>query len=66
MLNNPMGMLPSFNDRDFNLWFKIAQNWYDHGVAQGLTGFTPPNWNDKVYDLQKKIAYYTARIAPAS
>jgi hypothetical protein len=56
-------MSPSINDREFNLWFKTAQNWYDYGVASGLSGLTPPNWNDDIFNLQKKIAYYTARIA---
>lgn len=61
-----MGQLPAINDRKYDLIFKIAKNFYDHGVAQGLTGFNPPSLNDREPDLLKKVAYYTARIDDAS
>lgn len=57
---------PSSNDREFDLIFKQAWNWYSHGVNLGLTGFNPPSLNDKIYDLYSKIAYYTARIVDSS
>lgn len=59
-------MNPSPNDREFDLWFKTATNWYDHAITQGLTGFNPPSLNDTKQNLLKKIAYYTARVAEAS
>lgn len=58
-----MAQRPSINDREFNLWFKIAQNWYEHALGQGASGLTPPNINDPKLILLKKITYYTATLA---
>lgn len=58
-----MGLSPSFNDRPFDLWFKIAQNYYDTAISGGASGLNPPNLNDTVDTLLKKICYYTAVMA---
>jgi hypothetical protein len=58
-----MPTYPSINDRDYDLWKKIAWNLYEYAVAQGLTGLNNPKPNDREFDLQKKISYYTALLA---
>lgn len=59
------GEYPSINDRSYDLWKKIAWNWYDYAVARGISGLNAPSVNDRVFDLQKKITYYTAALAAA-
>lgn len=54
------GSYPDLNDREFDLWVKIAWNWYDYLVDFGGSGLTPPSLNDRLFDLQKKVCYYTA------
>lgn len=57
------GIYPSSNDREYDLLFKTAVNWYNAGVDQGISGLTPPSLNDTAFDLKKKITYFTARLA---
>lgn len=56
-------LLPSYNDRTYDLWLKIAVNTYESALSTGATGLTPPSLNDRLFDLQKKVTYYTAMIA---
>lgn len=56
-------MLPSVNDSNQNLWFKVAYNWYEWAVSYGITGLRPPRFDDTESELMKKAAYYTARMA---
>jgi hypothetical protein len=58
-----MPTYPSINDRDFDLWKKIAWNFYEFAVASGVTGLNPPSINDTQDNLQKKVAYYSASVA---
>lgn len=53
-------------DTDITLWKKVAINWYDYAINEGVTGLTPPNWNEDKWSLLKKAVYYTARIAENS
>ena len=55
-----MSQYPYGNDREYNLWKKIADNLYDYVVARGGVGLNAPNVNDREADLQKKAVYYTA------
>jgi len=54
------GLTPKFNDRDYDLWKKAAWNIYEFSVNFGVTGLNPPSWNDKTFDLQKKMVKATA------
>jgi hypothetical protein len=56
-------MSPDYNDDIFDLWLKIAYNFYSYAVGQGIAGLNPPSFNDKIFDLKSKTAYYTARLA---
>jgi len=58
-----MAEYPSLNDRDFDLWKKIAKNLYSYATANGVTGLTAPSLNDTVQDLLRKVCDYTAGIA---
>jgi hypothetical protein len=53
---------PVWNDNARDLWRKIALNFYDVAIDLGAAGLTPPNWNDSIYDLEKKTAYFSAVI----
>lgn len=54
-------LYPSINDTSKNvLWFKVANNFYDWAVANGITGLTPPGFGEPYPSLQKKVVYYTA------
>lgn len=57
------GIQPSLNDREYDLWLRIASNMYDEAIARGITGLTPPSLNDRELDLIKKVTYYTAALA---
>ncbi len=58
-----MSQYPTDKDNRFTLWLKIASNYYDRAISQGLTGLTPPSFNDDIFDLQKKVTYYTAALS---
>jgi hypothetical protein len=58
-----MAQTATVHDNGPSLWLKIASNFYDLAVGEGITGLTPPNTYDSTYDLMKKVAYYTARLA---
>lgn len=57
-----MPMYPYYGDNDPRLWLKIAQNFYEYAVAQGITGLNPPSSNDNQTNLEAKVAYYTAAL----
>lgn len=54
------GSYPNGSDNKRALWLRIASNLYSYAVNFGVTGLTPPSWNDSVNDLARKSAYYTA------
>jgi hypothetical protein len=57
-----MPTLPAVNDRDYDLWKKIAWNLYGFAVDGGVEGLNAPSINDTQQVLQKKIAYYSAAV----
>lgn len=57
-----MASYPSKNDRDYDLWKKIAWNYYDIAVSNGHN-VEPPSINDREFDLMKKSVEYTALIS---
>jgi hypothetical protein len=59
-----MALYPAVNDALNDLWKKIAWNTYEMAVTAGVTGLTPPNWNETTESLQRKCAYYTASVLP--
>lgn len=58
-----MAQEASINDNEFDLWRKIALNFYDAAYSSGIADLDPPSWNDTQVTLQKKTAYYTAALA---
>lgn len=58
-----MSQYPSFNDKDFDLWKKIAWNLYEFATNFGVVGLNQPNWNDPPEVLMKKTDYYLAALA---
>ncbi len=58
-----MPLDPSINDRDYDYWRKIAWNFYEIALDEGVSGLEPPSWNDPQATLIKKTAYYTATLA---
>lgn len=60
-----MALYPSASDSANTLWKKAAANLYDYAISRGVTGLTPPNWNDSSEVLRSKIAYYTAATVEA-
>ncbi len=60
-----LGLFPVSNDREWNLWFKIASNYYNYALNLGATGLNPPNLNDNKFILMKKTAYFSARSVVA-
>jgi hypothetical protein len=57
-----MASYPSKNDRDYDLWKKIAWNYYYIAVNNGHS-VESPKINDGVFSLLKKIVNYTALIS---
>lgn len=57
------GTFPAVNDSKFDLWRRIANNWYAATQNAGIAGVNPPAVNDSEYDLCKRTAYYTALLA---
>lgn len=55
-------MYPAQNDERPILVFKIAQNYYDIAVANGITGLTAPIYGSREQQLWRLIAYYTAAL----
>jgi hypothetical protein len=53
---------PSFNDKFNDLLYKLAQNLYENGVANGKTLLVQPKqgWTD--YDLLKAAVTNSARL----
>jgi len=58
------GLYPSSLDREYDLLFKAATNLYNYALSNGGSGLNPPSLNDRDFDLQRKMAYYTASIDP--
>lgn len=57
-----MAEYPDNNDKEFDLWLKIAQNWYE--IADAL-GFSVPEITSKesLHSLQRKVAFITGTLA---
>lgn len=55
------GSYPNGSDNKRDLLRKIALNFYTYVVDFGGSGVNPPSWNDNAVDLEKKIAYTTAK-----
>ena len=59
-----MGQTPSINDKEYDLWWAVASNFYNHASNLGVIGSAqPPQTNDNVVDLMRKVATYTASLA---
>jgi len=56
------GNYPQWNDNKRDFWLRIASNLYDVAITKGVSGLNPPSWNDDSKDLQRKSAYYSAKI----
>ena len=54
---------PAPNDKPNDLWKRIAWNWYNLAVNDGVAGLNPPNWDDSIPSLMKKTAYYIASLS---
>jgi hypothetical protein len=60
-----MASEPSSNDREYDLWKKIADNLYELLISLNITDVEAPSHNDRTFDLMKKVTSYTCKLAEA-
>ena len=58
-----MASYPATNDTEFDLWFKVAENYYAVAQALGVQDVRPPNRTDDIYNVKTKVANLTAKLA---
>ena len=57
------GLYPTSADNVQSIALKMATNYYNLAIMAGITGLTPPSYNDPLTILFRKTAYYTAALA---
>lgn len=58
-----MASYPAPNDKEFDLWYKIAENFRESAVALGESDLPELTNKESLHSLQRKIAVYTAALA---